>query len=44
MSTEVYLHMQQIKITINEYTFILPYSILYHTVDVNVGLWLSDCL
>ena len=32
MSTEVYLHIQQMKITINENTFILPYSRLYCTV------------
>ena len=40
MSTEVYRHMQQTKIT---NAFILPYSRLLCTVDVNVGLW-SVCL
>ena len=46
MSTEVYWHIQQMKITITEYAFILPYSKcrLYHTVKVSIGLWLSDGL
>ena len=42
MSNEVYLHTQQMKITIR--AFILPYCRcrLGHIVEVGVGMWLSD--